>query len=153
MAVAATIVTATGVPASRREEFADLRSSFAELRNGQLWAAYLTSGLIIDATLAAFSYFSPIFTDVVGLSASALPVLLATYGIANLVVGRFADRYTFPVLLTELSVLAVALVVLALFAAVPTISIAAFVVIGLFGITMHAAMAAQVMRADHPDPM
>lgn len=157
LAVVATIVIAVGVPASRREEFADLRSSFAELRNGQLWAAYLTSGLIIGATFAAFSYFSPIFTEVVGLPATAIPMLLASYGIANvignLVVGRFADRYTFPVLLTGLSVLAVALVVFALFADVPSISIAAFIVIGLFGITMNPAMAARVMRAAHPGPM
>ncbi|WP_448739206.1 MFS transporter [Agrobacterium sp. 22-222-1] len=157
LAVVATIVVAVGVPASKHEEFADLRSSFAQLRNGQLWAAYLTSGLIIGATFAAFSYFSPIFTEVVGMPASAIPMLLAAYGIANvvgnLVVGRFADRYTFPVLLIGLSVLAVALVVFALFAAVPAISIAAFIVIGLFGITMNPAMAARVMRAAHPGPM
>lgn len=157
LAVVATVVIAAGVPASKREEFADLRSSFAELRNGQLWAAYLTSGLIIGATFAAFSYFSPIFTEVVGLPASAIPMLLAVYGIANvignLVVGRFADRYTFPVLLTGLSVLALALVVFALFAAVPAIAVAAFIVIGLFGITMNPAMAARVMRAAHPGPM
>lgn len=157
LAVVATIVIAVGVPSSKHEEFADLRSSFAQLRNGQLWAAYLTSGLIIGATFAAFSYFSPIFTELVGLPTSAIPMLLATYGIANvignLVVGRFADRYTFPVLLTGLSVLALALVVFALFAAIPAISIAAFIIIGLFGITMNPAMAARVMRAAHPGPM
>lgn len=153
----ATIIVAVGVPASKREEFADLRSSFAALKNGQLWAAYLTSGLIIGATFAAFSYFSAIFTEVVGLPATAIPMLLAAYGVANvignLVAGRFADRYTFPVLLTGLSVVALALVVFALFARVPTISIAAFIVIGLFGITMNPAMAARVMRAAHPGPI
>lgn len=157
LAALSTVIVAVGVPASRREEFADLRSSFAALRNGRLWAAYLTSGLIIGATFAAFSYFSAIFTDVVGLPATAIPVLLAAYGVANvignLVVGRFADRYTFPVLVTGLSVVALALVVFALFATIPAVSIAAFIVIGLFGITMNPAMAARVMRAAHPGPM
>ncbi|MEQ8292147.1 MAG: MFS transporter [Roseovarius sp.] len=152
-----TLIVAVGVPASRREEFADLRSSLAALRNGRLWSAYLTSGLIIGATFAAFSYFSAIFTDVVGLRATALPALLAAYGVANvignLVVGRFADGHTFPVLVTGLSVVALALVVFALFTTLPAVSIAAFIVVGLFGITMNPAMAARVMRAANPGPM
>ncbi|MET3793379.1 MFS transporter [Aquamicrobium terrae] len=157
LAVVATIVIAIGVPASKRAEFADLRSSLAALRNGRLWAAYLTSALIFGATFAAFSYFSPIFTDLVGLPASAIPMLLATYGIANvignLIVGRLADRYTLLVLLTGLSVLAAALIIFALFASVATISIGTFIVIGLFGITMNPALTARVMRAAHPGPM
>lgn len=157
LAVVATIVIAIGVPASKRAEFADLGSSLAALRNGRLWAAYLTSALIFGATFAAFSYFSPIFTDLVGLPASAIPMLLATYGIANvignLIVGRVADRYTLLVLLTGLSVVAAALVIFALFASIATISIGTFIVIGLFGITMNPALTARVMRAAHPGPM
>lgn len=157
LATLSTLIVAVGVPASKREEIADLRSSFAALRNGRLWAAYLTSGLIIGATFAAFSYFSAIFTDVVGLPATSLPALLASYGMANvignLVVGRFADRHTYPVLVTGLSVVALALVVFALFTTLPAVSITAFIVIGLFGITMNPAMAARVMRAAHPGPM
>lgn len=152
-----TVIIAVGVPSSKREDFADLRSSFAALRNGRLWAAYLTSGLIIGATFAAFSYFSPIFTEVVGLPITAIPMLLAIYGVANvvgnLVVGRFADRFTIPILVGGLAILALALAVFALFAAMPVISIAAFIVIGLFGITMNPAMAARVMRAANPGPM
>lgn len=157
LAVLSTIVVAAGVPASKRDEFADLRSSFAALRNGRLWAAYLTSGLIIGATFAAFSYFSAIFTEVAGLPGTAIPMLLAIYGVANvignLVVGRFADRFTIPILISGLTIVALALVVFALFATNPAISIASFIVIGLFGITMNPAMAARVMRAAHPGPM
>lgn len=157
LATLSTLIVAVGVPASKREEIADLRSSFAALRSGRLWAAYLTSGLIIGATFAAFSYFSAIFTDVVGLPATSLPALLASYGMANvignLVVGRVADRHTYPVLVTGLSVVALALVVFALFTSLPAVSITAFIVIGLFGITMNPAMAARVMRAAHPGPM
>lgn len=150
-----TVIIAVGVPSSKREDFADLRSSFTALKNGPLWAAYLTSGLIIGATFAAFSYFSPIFTEVVGLPITAIPMLLAIYGVANavgnLVVGRFADRFTIPILVGGLTILALA--VFALFVAIPVISIAAFIVIGLFGITMNPAMAARVMRAANPGPM
>ncbi|MFD1881173.1 MFS transporter [Paracoccus pacificus] len=153
----ATMIIAVGVPSSKPEDFTDLRSSFAALGNGRLWAAYLTSGLIIGATFAAFSYFAAIFTQVAGLPVTTIPVLLAIYGVANvvgnLVIGRFADRYTIPILIGGLTILAIALAVFALFAADPVISIAAFIVIGLFGITMNPAMAARVMRAANPDPM
>lgn len=40
-----------------------------------------------------------------------------------------------------------------LFATVPAIAIAAFITIGVFGVTMNPAMAARVMCAAHPDPM
>ena len=157
LAALSTVIVAIGVPSSRREEVAGLRSSIAALANGRLWAAYLTSSLIIGATFAAFSYFSAIFTQVTGLPATSIPILLAIYGVANvignLVVGRFADRFTIPILVGGLTFLAVALTVFALFAAVPAIAVAAFIVIGLFGITMNPAMAARVMRAAHPGPM
>lgn len=157
LAALSTVIVAIGVPSSRREEFAGLRSSIAALANGRLWAAYLTSSLIIGATFAAFSYFSAIFIQVTGLPATSIPILLAIYGVANvignLVVGRFADRFTIPILVGGLTFLAVALTVFALFAAVPAIALAAFIVIGLFGITMNPAMAARVMRAAHPGPM
>ena len=157
LAALSTVIVAIGVPSSRREEFAGLRSSIAALANGRLWAAYLTSSLIIGATFAAFSYFSAIFIQVTGLPATSIPILLAIYGVANvignLVVGRFADRFTIPILVGGLTFLAVALTVFALFAAVPAIAVAAFIVIGLFGITMNPAMAARVMRAAHPGPM
>ena len=157
LAALSTVIVAIGVPSSRREEVAGLRSSIAALANGRLWAAYLTSSLIIGATFAAFSYFSAIFIQVTGLPATSIPILLAIYGVANvignLVVGRFADRFTIPILVGGLTFLAVALTVFALFAAVPAIAVAAFIVIGLFGITMNPAMAARVMRAAHPGPM
>ena len=157
LAALSTVIVAIGVPSSRREEVAGLRSSIAALANGRLWAAYLTSSLIIGATFAAFSYFSAIFIQVTGLPATSIPILLAIYGVANvignLVVGRFADRFTIPILVGGLTFLAVALTVFALFAAVPAIALAAFIVIGLFGITMNPAMAARVMRAAHPGPM
>lgn len=119
-------VIAAGVPASRDCGSADLKTSLAALRNRRLWAAYLTSALIIGATFAAFSYFSAVFTQVAGMPATAIPILLAAYGVANvvgnLIIGRFADRYTIPIQIGGLTTLALALGVFATFAAVPVIS-------------------------------
>ena len=125
--------------------------------NGQLWAAFTTSGLIIGAAFAAFSYFSPIFIEVSGASPSAIPWLLAVYGAANvvgnLIVGRLADRYTMQVLAGGLGILAVALGVFALLADHLLVSIGAFLTIGLTGVALNPAMVARVMRAAVPGPL
>ena len=120
-------------------------------------AAFATSGLIIGATFAAFSYFSPIFLNVAGVSAAAIPNLLAMYGVANIignaVAGRFADRHTLTVLVAGLSVLALALVSFALWAQSTPVGIAAFAAIGLTGVSLNPAMVARVMRAATPGPL
>jgi predicted MFS family arabinose efflux permease len=145
------------IPRPARGTQVDLASGLAELRNTRLWAAYATSGLIIGATFAAFSYVTAIFTAVTGLAPRLIPIVLAAYGVAtvigNLIVGRLADRHTIPVLAIGLVVLAAAL---ASFAAVPTdaaVSVAAFLVIGLTGVSLNPAMVARVMRVAHPGPL
>lgn len=157
LALLSTLIVLRGVPASRADAHVGLASALSALRNGQLWAAYATSALIIGATFAAFSYFSPIFTEVAGLPVTAIPLLLAAYGAANivgnLVIGRFADRFTIPILVGGLILLAVALAVFALFATVPAVSVAAFITIGLTGVAMNPAMVARVMHAAHPGPL
>ncbi|WP_347880453.1 MFS transporter [Burkholderia sp. BCC0801] len=135
----------------------DLSSELNAFRNGRLWAAFATSGLIIGATFAAFSYFSPIFTEVTGFAPSAIPGLLAGYGAAtvvgNLVIGRYADRYIFPILTGGLIALSVALAAFAVFAGNPLVAVAAFVVIGFAGLPMNPAMVARVMRTVSAGPL
>jgi predicted MFS family arabinose efflux permease len=86
--------------------------------------------------------------------ASAVPILLAVYGAANvlgnIMVGRYADRHIFPILAAGLIVLSLALGSFALFAGSRIISVVALLVIGLVGVPMNPAMAARVMRIAHP---
>ena len=148
---------ATGLPASPPDADIDLGRSAAALLSARLWAVYATSGLVIGATFAAFSYVAPIFTTVTGLSPRSIPLLLAGYGVANIlgniVIGRFADRFTILILASGLATLAAALAVLALCATVPAVAIAAFLVIGLVGVALNPAMVVRVMRAAHPGPL
>lgn len=150
-------VIAALVPVSRPSSQVSLSEELASFRNGELWAAYVTSGLIIGATFAAFSYFSPIFTDVAGFSPASVPVLLGAYGatnvIGNMIVGRFADKHTISILVGGLILLAAALVVFAVFADNRIVSIAAFMVIGLVGVPMNPAMISRVMKTAHPGPL
>jgi len=135
----------------------NLSTELVELRSGYLWASYATSALIIGATFSAFSYFAPILTEVSGFSSAAIPLLLGGYGLANIVgntvVGRYADKYTLPVLLGGLSLLTIALMTFALFAHSPMVSVAMVLVIGLVGVTMNPAMVARVMRTAKPGPL
>ncbi|VVD68897.1 MFS transporter [Pandoraea capi] len=159
LAALCTVAVALWAPRSEKqeEEVVSLAAEFRSLLNRPLWAAFATSGLIIGATFAAFSYFSPIFLNVAGVSATSIPNLLAMYGIANIignaVVGRFADRHTLTVLIAGLSVLALALISFALWAELTPVGIAAFAAIGLTGVSLNPAMVARVMRAAAPGPL
>ncbi|WP_043420335.1 MFS transporter [Cupriavidus basilensis] len=150
------IITAM-VPPSRKAQGASLGAELAAFRSRDLWAAFTTSALIIGATFAAFSFFAPIVTEVAGFPAGAVPVLLVVYGIANVVgnaiVGRFADKYTMPILLGGLIVLAITLAIFASFAGNKVVSVAGLIMIGLAGVPMNPAMMARAMRAAHPGPL
>lgn len=152
-----TAVVAWRVPTLKDQTQVSLSAELRSLCNGGLWAAYVTSALIIGATFAAFSYFSPIFTEVTGFSTRTIPWLLMFYGFANvignLVIGRLADRHTIAVLAIGLSILALALGTFAGFAHSAAASVTAFFVIGLTGVSLNPAMVSRVMRAASPGPL
>ena len=76
-------------------------AQLSELRNGSLWLAYATSGLLIGAVFSLFSYFSPILTDRAGFDQGWVPIILAAYGVACVigitVVSRVADNFPLTV--------------------------------------------------------
>ncbi|GIO60842.1 MFS transporter [Paenibacillus cineris] len=143
------------IPKSPKEESQSisLRGELAAFNNRHLWAAFATSMLIIGATFAAFSYFSPILTDVAGFSASMVPLLLGVYGVAtvigNTITGRLADRYMMPIMTIGLVVLTGALIMFGLFAAHQVVAVIAVIVIGLVGVSMNPPMVTRVARASN----
>lgn len=157
LAVLCAAVIAILVPPSPKSSQVSLSTELASFRNGQLWAAYATSGLIIGATFAAFSYVSPIFTDVTGFSPATVPLLLGVYGAANVIgntiVGHIADKHTIPVLVGGLIALATTLAIFAVFAEHRIISVIAFIMIGFVGVPMNPAMISRVMKTAHPGPL
>lgn len=135
----------------------DVRAELAALRNRQLWVAYLTNALVIGSVFAAFSYFSPIFTQVTGFSAGTVPALFALYGAGtiagNWVVGRLADRRALTVLTAGLSVLAGTFGLFAWWADNAVVTVAAISVLGLVGMPMNPAMTTRVMRIANDGPI
>lgn len=154
LAVLCTVVITFLVPRAKTSATVSLGAELAEFKNRHLWAAYATSGLIIGATFAAFSYFAPILTEVTGFAASSIPWLLGIYGAANvvgnMVVGRYADNHTMPIMAWGLIVLGATLALFAVFAQSQVLSLAALIVLGLVGVPMNPAMIARVMKTAHP---
>ena len=135
----------------KSDDAGELRSEMEVFRRPRLWAIMATSTLIIGATFAAFSYFTPILTEVTGFSRDIVPLLLLGYGaatvIGNIVVGRLAMSYTITVIVTGLVLNTVFLGVFALFADMRIPALLAMVGIGLVGITLNPAMITRVQRA------
>lgn len=157
LAISCTAIVAWRVPHDDGQSNAGLASELRALRNRGLWAAYATSALIIGATFAAFSYFSPILIEEAGFSSTQIPWLLMFYGVANVIgnvlIGRLADRHTLSVTVAGLVVLALALALFAGFAERPLFSLAALLLTGLTGVALNPAMVARVMHAASPGPL
>ncbi|WP_241091197.1 MFS transporter [Pseudomonas viridiflava] len=100
LAMLCTVLATRRLPAIQKGGEPPLSQQWAGLKNPKLWGAYITSGLIIGGTFAAFSYCTPILIHEVGIAPTLVAPVLAIYGVANLmgnmIVGRFADRHTFP---------------------------------------------------------
>ncbi|QKH38361.1 MFS transporter [Achromobacter pestifer] len=154
LAILCAAVIAILVPRSQASATVSLAAEIAAFGNRHLWAAFATSGLIIGATFAAFSYFAPILTEVTGFTAASIPWLLGIYGAANvagnMLVGRYADKYAMPIMAAGLIILAATLALFAVFAQNQVLSLSALIVIGLVGVPMNPAMIARVMQTAHP---
>ncbi|WP_268796948.1 MFS transporter [Pseudomonas huanghezhanensis] len=154
LALICTALAASRLPPSAAGSEPALSQQWAALKNRSLWAAYLTSGLIIGATFAAFSYCTPILIHEVGIAPGHVAPLLALYGVANLignmVVGRLAERYTLPALAWGLVLMVLALSGFALAGEYQWLNLGCFILLGLTGVALNPAMVARVMKAAEP---
>lgn len=154
LALLCTALATVRLPHSQPGSESGLAQQWATLHNRSLWGAYITSGLIIGATFAAFSYCTPILIEEVGIAPGHVAPLLALYGVANLVgnmiVGRLADRYTLPTLGWGLALMVLALAGFALAGDQLWLNLGCFILLGLTGVALNPAMVARVMRAAEP---
>ncbi|MFF2023062.1 MFS transporter [Streptomyces sp. NPDC058171] len=158
IAVIAAIATAVAVPAlDHSADTVDFAEEVRVFRSAKLWLALATSMLIIGATFAAFSYFTPILTEVTGFSRSMIPLLLLAYGaatvIGNVVVARLADAHAVRVLVTGLGLNLVFLVVFALVVELKTPTVLAMLGVGFVGVTMNPAMISRVQQIANARPL
>ncbi|MEV5981995.1 Cmx/CmrA family chloramphenicol efflux MFS transporter [Streptomyces sp. NPDC052114] len=101
----------------------------------QVWLSVAITALAAGGVFCAFSYLSPLLTDVAGLSEGWVPTILALFGLGALVGttigGRVADAHLFGVLLSGIAASTVFLVSLALFAAAPAAAITLSFLLGV----------------------
>ena len=139
------------LPSTLAPDDINLKEELRALKNPTLWRAYSTSLLIIGATFAGFSYFTPILSAQTGFSSGQVTGLLLVYGMAtvlgNAVVGRLAGRYALPVIACGLLALVGFFALFASFIQLPSVAIACVIGVGLFGVTMNPAMVTRVMGA------
>lgn len=126
-------------------------------KNKAYWKACLTSGLILGASFAAFSYFVPVLVDVTGFRMQDVPFILMIFGlsniIGNMITGRLAHAHSLAIMLVGLTILSASLLVMALFAEYKSVAIISIILIGLAGVPMNPAMMARIVSVAHPGPM
>ncbi|MEV6681985.1 MFS transporter [Streptomyces erythrochromogenes] len=160
LTVVAALATVFGVPSVTGAESGGGPSVKEEMRafkNPRLWLVFSTSTLIIGATFSAFSYFTPILTELTGFSEGAVPWLLVAYGAAtvvgNNIVGRFADKHTIVTQLVGLGLNMAFLAGFAVFAEVTAPALIFMMGIGLVGVTMNPCMITRVQRTANARPL
>jgi DHA1 family inner membrane transport protein len=131
-------------------------SPAAELRafrRPQVWFALLTGMIGFGGMFAVYSYISPITTEVTGLPDSAVPWVLAVFGLGMTlgatVGGRFVDR---SVARTVFWALVAMTTVLALFGLTATIPVAAFGSVFLIGLVSQILASALQVRLMDTSP-
>lgn len=156
-AAAAGLLSLRGIPPLPAAENQGLRGELAELKNPRLWAAFLTSFLIIGATFSGFTYFTPILEQETCFSAGGVTALLALYGVAtvigNFVVGKLADRHAMKTMAAGLTLLTAFFLLFALYADAAPVAVLALAGVGLVGVTMNPAMVTRVMREANGRPL
>ncbi|MFD1413713.1 MFS transporter [Oceanobacillus jeddahense] len=138
---------------SKEKKSISIKKEISSFKNYRLWAAYTTNVFIIGATFAAFSYFTPILTEVTGFSTGVVPFILGVYGVAtvigNITVGRLADLHMMLTMTVGLFILTAALILFGFFVEIPGIAIVAVIIIGLTGVSLNPAMAKRVLSVSN----
>lgn len=127
-----------------------LRAELAAFRGPRIWLALSTTALFQASVFAAFSYFSPLLTQVAGLSQDWVPGVLAAFGVGAFVGvvigGRLADRNIFANIVGSLVALTLSFIALWLVADSGWAAIVMIVLVGASGFSIAGALNARVFQ-------
>ncbi|MFD8149056.1 Cmx/CmrA family chloramphenicol efflux MFS transporter [Streptomyces sp. NPDC059708] len=112
-----------------------LRRELRIYADRQVWLAVAVTALAAGGVFCAFSYLSPLLTDVAGLDSGWVPWVLALFGVGALVGttvgGRIADGRLFAVMIWGITASTVFLAALALLASVQVAAVALSFLLGV----------------------
>ncbi|GGC33559.1 MFS transporter [Brevibacterium sediminis] len=127
-----------------------LRAEIAAFKGPRIWLALGTTALFQASVFASFSYFSPLLTQVAGLSADLVPAVLAAFGVGAfigvVVGGRLADRDIFGNIVGSLTALTLSLGALWLVADNAILAVIMIVLVGASGFSIAGALNARVFQ-------
>ncbi|MCA1196258.1 MFS transporter, partial [Saccharopolyspora sp. 6V] len=116
----------------------------------QVWLGLVTAVFGFAGVFAVYSYISPMMTELAGLPAAAVPVVLALFGVGmtagSLVVGPLGDRALRPTIYGALAALAVVLVVFAWAVHTPWAAVLLTVLLGAVGFGVTAPLQVLIMK-------
>ncbi|WP_329173629.1 MFS transporter [Streptomyces decoyicus] len=138
-------------------ELLSVRSEMRGLARPALWVSYLVTTLTFGAAVVTFSYLAPLLTEVSGLPAQWVPVVLALYGAGGLagvsLGGRIADAVPLRTLFTGVGALTVTSAALALTAGSLGTTIALVFVLGFTAFVVNPVVQSRVFRLAPGAPM
>jgi DHA1 family chloramphenicol resistance protein-like MFS transporter len=143
--IAASALAPAPVPA------ASVRGELKALRDPRLLVTLLLGALVNGATFCAFTYFTPLFTDVTGIEEVWVPALLALFGVGSFLgvtaAGRIADVRPVPLLVAGGTGLLAGWAAFALMAENPVVTIALVFVQGTLSFAVGSTLIAQALYA------
>ncbi|MFB7632105.1 Cmx/CmrA family chloramphenicol efflux MFS transporter [Streptomyces sp. NPDC056149] len=127
-----------------------IRGELTGLARPRLWLSFLITALTFGAGVVTFSYLAPLLTEVTGLPAAWVPVVLSLYGVGGLVGvtvgGRYADTAPLRTLALGTAVLTLASAALALTAAQLPAALALVAVLGFTAYVTNPVLQSRVFR-------
>lgn len=125
-----TLIPKIPLPAERPR----IKSELRIYRDRQVWLSIGMTALAAGGVFCAFSYLSPLLTDVAGLDSGWVPWILGLFGVGALIGttigGRVADAHLFGVLIWGITASTVFLTALALLASAQVAAIALSFLLG-----------------------
>ncbi|WP_278265276.1 MFS transporter [Nocardia sp. AG03] len=127
-----------------------VRAEIATVRPWRVWAVLAAITLAQAGFLGAYSFISPLLTDLAGISTAAVPLVLVGFGLGPLggtaLGGRVGDRWPLGTITVAITITSILLLVLAATASHSTIVVAVVVVLGASGLGANPVLIAQTMR-------
>ncbi|MBA2509512.1 MAG: MFS transporter [Nocardioidaceae bacterium] len=109
IAVLCVLATAMLVPSAPGSSAASVRRELSALRRPQVWLTVLVGMIGFGGMFSMYSYIAPLITDVTGMSAGSIPLILLAFGVGGVLGtvagGRAADRALVPSLVASLSLM------------------------------------------------